>query len=223
MFALCVRDGSVSDEQLGEVMAGDNLGTTTRRRSTSAADAANEAFAIPGAMDRMVKLPFGEMPAGMAVNIAIFDVATHAWDLAKATGQSTELDPEVVRRRLPGRAGHAERRPAQRGMFGPAVAVADDAPVADRLAALAGRTPDTRVSRSACRRAARTRVPSASATGGVGDRAVDGVHAQRRARGRSATASRTPRVASATAYGSVALVSAYVDVCGTAAGMLPTA
>ena len=27
------------------------------------------------------------------------------------------------------------------GMFGPSVAVADDAPAADRLAALAGRTP----------------------------------------------------------------------------------
>ena len=41
-------------------------------------------------MDRIVKLPFGEMPAGMAVDIAIFDVTTHAWDLAKATGQSTD-------------------------------------------------------------------------------------------------------------------------------------
>ena len=34
--------------------------------------------------------------AGVAVNIAIFDVTTHAWDLAKATGQSTDLDPEVI-------------------------------------------------------------------------------------------------------------------------------
>ena len=39
----------------------------------------------------------------------------------------------------------------------------------------------------------------------------------------AATASATPSVASANAYGKVALVSAYVEVCGTAAGMLPTA
>ena len=44
----------------------------------------------------MVKLPFGEMPAGMAINIAIFDVATHTWDLAKGTGQTMQLDPEVL-------------------------------------------------------------------------------------------------------------------------------
>jgi uncharacterized protein (TIGR03086 family) len=36
----------------------------------------------------MVKLPFGEMPAGVALNIAIFDVATHATDLARSTGQT---------------------------------------------------------------------------------------------------------------------------------------
>ena len=30
-----------------------------------------------------MKLPFGEMPAGVALNIAIFDVATHSVDLAE--------------------------------------------------------------------------------------------------------------------------------------------
>ena len=52
------------------------------------------AFEAPGAMEKIVKLPFGEMPAGVALNIAIFDVATHAVDLARATGQhvtDTEL------------------------------------------------------------------------------------------------------------------------------------
>ena len=92
--------GRVSDEQLGELMAGDNLGDDYKGAFHRAADDANDAFDDPGAMDRIVKLPFGEMPAGMAVNIAIFDVATHAWDLAKATGQSTDLDPEVTGRSL---------------------------------------------------------------------------------------------------------------------------
>src|SRR2546430_2428991 len=41
--------------------------------------------------------------------------------------------------------------------------------------------------------------------------------------GSARTASATPLVASSTAYGSVAFVSAYVDVFGTAPGTLPTA
>src|SRR5947208_13907390 len=73
MFAICVRDGSMSDEMVGEITTGDRLGDDFKASFHAAADAANESFSIPGAMDRRVKLPFGEMPAGMAVNLAIFD------------------------------------------------------------------------------------------------------------------------------------------------------
>jgi len=141
MFGLCVRDGSVPDEKLGELMMGDNLGPDFKASFHHATADAEEAFALPGAMDKVVKLPFGEMPAGEALNIAIFDVATHAWDLAKATGQSTDLDPEVsaVAYMVAQNMLSDELRGA--GIFGPEITVADDAPVADRLAALAGRTP----------------------------------------------------------------------------------
>ena len=141
MFALCVRDGSVPDEKLGELMTGDNLGDDYKGAFHRAADAANESFTIPGAMDRVVKLPFGEMPAGVALNIAIFDVTTHAWDLAKATGQSTDLDPEVAGIAYQVAQGMLSDDLRNAGMFGQPVAVPDDAPVADRLAGLAGRTP----------------------------------------------------------------------------------
>jgi uncharacterized protein (TIGR03086 family) len=92
-------------------------------------------------MERVVKLPFGEMPAGVALNIAIFDVTTHAWDLAKATGQSTDLDPEVAGIAYQVAQGMLSDDLRNAGMFGQPVAVPDDAPVADRLAGLAGRTP----------------------------------------------------------------------------------
>jgi len=141
MFGLCVRDGAVSDEKLGEIMTGDNLGSDFKASFHRAVDDAEESFAIPGAMDRIVKLPFGEMPAGVAVNIAIFDVATHAWDLAKATDQSTDLDPEVIGAAYQVAQNMLTDDWRNAGMFGQQVAIADDAPVADRLAALAGRTP----------------------------------------------------------------------------------
>jgi uncharacterized protein (TIGR03086 family) len=140
MFALCVRDGSVPDEKLGEIMTTDRLGDDYKASFHHAADEANEVFAIPGAMNRIVKLPFGEMPAGMALDIAIFDVTTHAWDLAKATGQSTDLDPEVadVAYQVAQTMLNDDLRNA--GMFGPEVVAPDDAPTADRLAALTGRS-----------------------------------------------------------------------------------
>jgi uncharacterized protein (TIGR03086 family) len=141
MFAICVRDGDVSDERLGELLTGDNLGADHKAAFAAAAADAEAAFAIPGAMDRMVKLPFGEMPAGMAVNIAIFDVTTHAWDLARATGQDVEIDPEVAALAYEVAQGMLSDDMRATGLFGPAVRVPDDAPMADRLAALAGRTP----------------------------------------------------------------------------------
>ena len=141
MFGLCVRDGNVPDEKLGALMTGDNLGTDYKAAWTSAAADAEESFAIPGAMDKIVKLPFGEMPAGMALNIAIFDVTTHAWDLAKATGQSTDLDPEVSGIAYQVAQGMLSDEMRSSGIFGPEVAVSADAPMADRLAGLAGRTP----------------------------------------------------------------------------------
>jgi uncharacterized protein (TIGR03086 family) len=141
MFAACIRDGAISDAALGELMTTDRLGDDYQASFHAAADAASAAFAVPGAMDRIVHLPFGEMPGSMALDIAIFDVTTHAWDLARATGQTTDFAPEIV--------DEAYRRAQTMltddwratGMFGAAVPIADDAPVADRLAALAGRTP----------------------------------------------------------------------------------
>src|SRR5947199_6732790 len=141
MFAVCVRDGTVPDETLGALMTGDNLGSDYRAAFHRAADHAEEAFAMPGAMERIVKLPFGEMPAAMALNIAIFDVTTHAWDLAKATGQSTALDPEVAGIAYEVAQTMLSDDMRNAGMFGPAVTVPDDASMADRLAGLAGRTP----------------------------------------------------------------------------------
>jgi uncharacterized protein (TIGR03086 family) len=141
VFACCVRDGSISDVELGAILTNEVLGDDYRASFHRALDAALDAFAVPGAMDRIVAVPIGEMPARMAVNIAIVDVTTHAWDLAKATGQSTDLDPEVVG--IAYRAAQTLLSDALRatGRFGPRVPVADDAPMADRLAAFTGRTP----------------------------------------------------------------------------------
>ena len=47
-----------------------------------------------------MRLPFGELPGSVYVNIATVDTFAHGWDLAKATGQSTDLDPELAAKLL---------------------------------------------------------------------------------------------------------------------------
>jgi len=100
------------------------------------------AFRAPGVMERVMKLPFGELPGERFVWVAAIDTFTHGWDLARATGQSSDLNPAlaerllaVARMSLP----DALRGPDGQAAFGPAVAVADDAPAADRLAGFMGR------------------------------------------------------------------------------------
>ena len=114
--------------------------TTTRARSRLRPHA-TKAFEPAGILDKVITLPFGEMPAGAAVNIAIFDVTTHTWDLAKGTGQSTELDPEVLGAALEIAQQMLSDDFRASGMFGTEVVVPEDAPIQDRLAGLTGRTP----------------------------------------------------------------------------------
>lgn len=102
------------------------------------------AFSAPGAMDRIVRTPFGEMPGSVCVWIASGDIFVHGWDLAKATGQPSGLEPEYAARLLarieqllPG----SLRGPDGKAPFAPVVGVDASAPAADRLAAFTGRQP----------------------------------------------------------------------------------
>jgi uncharacterized protein (TIGR03086 family) len=100
------------------------------------------AFNQEGAMQRTVELPFGALPVPAWLGIATTDVFTHGWDLAKATGQSTDLDPELAAQLLEG--SKLFIQPAFRGEdtkspFG-AEQSAPGGSSADQLAAFLGRT-----------------------------------------------------------------------------------
>jgi len=72
----------------------------------------------------------------------IAELATHGWDLAKATGQNADLDPTLAEHALDWSRGML--RPEFRGpdqAFGLEVPVPADAPVYDRLAGWFGRDP----------------------------------------------------------------------------------
>jgi uncharacterized protein (TIGR03086 family) len=97
-----------------------------------------EAFAAEGMLDGMYPGPFGEAAGHTLVRMRVNEFMVHAWDLARATGQSTDLDPELSAECLE---DFRRLQEAGRGgpMFAPAQAYPADATVADRLAATAGR------------------------------------------------------------------------------------
>jgi uncharacterized protein (TIGR03086 family) len=102
------------------------------------------AFGAPGALEKTVKLPFGEFPGAAFMGLATADHFTHGWDLARATGQDSNLDPELAEQILAQcRATIPEQFRGADGVmpFGPVVDVPDSAPAADRLAGFLGRTP----------------------------------------------------------------------------------
>jgi len=61
-----------------------------------AAAATVACFEEEGALQKTVAMPFGEMPGAAVMGLAMTDTFTHGWDIAKATGQSTDLAPELA-------------------------------------------------------------------------------------------------------------------------------
>ena len=120
--------------------SGDAIGGRDPREAyAESADAMMAAFEEPGALGRTVQMPFGEMPAAGLAGFRFNDLLSHSWDLAKATGQNTDLAPElceialtISRERLDGR--DRAQTPFKNGFPVPA-----DASAADRLAGYLGK------------------------------------------------------------------------------------
>jgi uncharacterized protein (TIGR03086 family) len=92
-------------------------------------------------LERSLNLRFGERPATWALGQHTTNLVVHAWDVATATGQSTEtFDPELARFALDW--ARDNLTPQLRGQaFGPEVTVPETAPIYDRLVGFFGRDP----------------------------------------------------------------------------------
>lgn len=135
--------GGTPDWSLAAPAAGPDRAASFRAGVAGLLDAWRQAGDLTGT----ITLPgMGEVPARFPVDQQNAEFAVHAWDLARATGQSTDLDPQVGHAALEWM--RATLAPQFRGTeadgkaFGPEVSVADDAPLYDRLAGFAGRDVD---------------------------------------------------------------------------------
>ncbi len=137
-FAANVNEGGTDDDgsDLPDFASGDYLASFDE-----GANAAVAAFGADGALEKMIKLPFGTFPGAAFLGLATTDAFTHGWDLAKATGQSTDLAPELAAALLEG--AKASIPDAFRGPegapFGPVQEAPKGATAADELAAFLGR------------------------------------------------------------------------------------
>jgi len=105
-----------------------------------ASAAALTAASVGDTLTRVHPTPLGDMPGPALAGFTTLDIAVHGWDLARATGQRAALDDTLAAHVL----AFAEQAitPGSRApRIGPAVPVAADAPLTDRLAAFLGRQP----------------------------------------------------------------------------------
>jgi len=118
----------------------DRLGDDPRGVFAASLASTRAALATPGLMERMVATPRGEAPGVALVHMRVAELVVHGWDLAKATGQSTDLDPELAADALAAWRERFGDRPRTTLPFGEPQPVPDDATAADKLAAFLGRT-----------------------------------------------------------------------------------
>jgi uncharacterized protein (TIGR03086 family) len=138
MFAISAEQGAIPDDVMGKLMGEDQVGEDYKGAVLAATTRAMKAFDQPGILEKMVTLPFGEMPAGTALNIGVFDIATHCCDLARATGQTID-NPKLLEAALAKGQGFVQPGYRIPGVFGPEIPADDSAPAEQRLMAFAGR------------------------------------------------------------------------------------
>ena len=138
---------------LGNMWAAENLKTGSAPRPsgdvigdrdpveayTASADAMMASFDEPGALGRMVTMPFGDMPAAGLAAFRFVDLMVHGWDLAKASGQDTDFASDLCEAALAMSRQRMANMDRANMPFKDEVSVPADAPAADRLAGFLGR------------------------------------------------------------------------------------
>ncbi|MFD8825012.1 TIGR03086 family metal-binding protein [Streptomyces sp. NPDC059605] len=101
------------------------------------------AWRAPDARQGMTRAGGVDLPAEVAVVVALDELVIHGWDLARSTGQEYEPDEASLRVSL-ALLTPDDDAPRPEEIFGAPVPVPADAPLLDQTVAMSGRRPDWR-------------------------------------------------------------------------------
>lgn len=119
------------------------LGDDWRERIPRDLIALGQAWREPSAWTGVTRIAGMDAPAEMVGLTAADELAVHGWDVARATGQPYDCEPEILRgaRRFLEQFVSPDAPAGPDVPFGPPRPVPDDAPLLHRVVALAGRDP----------------------------------------------------------------------------------
>jgi uncharacterized protein (TIGR03086 family) len=129
-----------SAEEFGRVAGECRLGNRPADDFATSSQALLEVFAEPGALERTVHHPIGDVPGLQLLGMRVTDWAIHGWDLARAIGTDESMDVQLVEALLD---RVQARGPAlySTGYFQRGPGVPETAAAQDRLLDLLGRRP----------------------------------------------------------------------------------
>ncbi|AHI00186.1 TIGR03086 family metal-binding protein [Kutzneria albida] len=134
VFAAIVSEGPGPDR------VADHLGERPAEAFGRAVGAFRAAATAPGALAGRYPTPIGPRPGEFLVHMRVNEMLAHGWDVAAATGQPTDLVPELAERALAmWQARLAEVGRPEGGPFAAERPAPPGATAADRLAAFLGR------------------------------------------------------------------------------------
>lgn len=126
-------------DDVGDGLDGDLLGEDPARAYEHSAKIASDVFKAPGALEAPCAVSYGPVPGEVYAGHRFIDVLVHGWDLARATGQPTTLDPDLVQGAINVIEPQLELLRAS-GMFGTDVQVPEGADAETTLLAWLGRS-----------------------------------------------------------------------------------
>jgi uncharacterized protein (TIGR03086 family) len=137
VFAALLADQPPPPRPSADLVEDDPVGAY--RGSAAALQAA---FGRPGVLERTYHGPLGTATGAERLQIRLYDLLAHGWDVAQATEQPAGLPEDLAEQSLAfARTQLTEQ--ARPGRFGPAQIVAEQAPAIERLVAFLGRPVNT--------------------------------------------------------------------------------